>query len=93
MTSSSSSTNTPSTSAGSAGPQRKSKHALAKMMLQTLEEVCATENVDRDEGVEALLTRCIQDMQDQRGSNFARDYLQFELSSLGSGGLYDVQKR
>lgn len=73
--------------------QRKSKHALAKQVLQILEADCAAHTVDRDEGVEALLTLCIQDMQLQRGSNFARDYLQFELGSLGSGGLYDVQKR
>ncbi len=73
--------------------QRKSKHALAKLMLQALEADCAAEAVDRDEGVEALLTSCIQDMQRQRGSDFTREYLQFELSSLGSGGLYDVQKR
>ncbi len=75
-----------------AGP-RKSKHALAKLMLQTLETECAAETVDRDEGVEALLTACILDMQSHRGSSFARDYLQYELSSLGSGDMYDVQKR
>lgn len=75
-----------------AGP-RKSKHALAKLMLETLEAGCHAEAVDRGEGVEALLTACILDMQSQRGSRVAREYLQFELSSLGSGDMYDVQKR
>lgn len=72
---------------------RKSKHALAKLMLHTLEAGCATEEVDRDEGVEALLTACILDMQNQRGSSFTREYLDYELSSLSSGDMYDVQKR
>lgn len=83
---------TPETAQPPSG-SRKSKHALAKLTLQALEASCVAEAVDRNEGVEALLTACIQDMQKQRSSSFTRDYLQFELSSLGSSDLYDVQKR
>jgi len=73
--------------------ERKSKHALAKLWLLAVAVDCNTHAVDRNEGVEALLTACILDMQERRGSSFTRDYLRYELSSLGSADVYDVQKR
>lgn len=70
-----------------------SKHAYAKQVLEEHQRGCHALGLDPDEGLEALLTWCIQKMQSQRGGNFARDYVQYELSALGSGSLYDVQKR
>ena len=81
------------TEASQATQATMSKHGLAKRCLQQLQADSAAQGLDPIETLEALLTWSIQELQSQRGSNHARDYLQFELSSLGSGGMYDVQKR
>lgn len=70
-----------------------SKHELAKQALHRLREESLAMSINPDEAVEALLTWCIEDMKTLRGPDHARSYVEYELSCIGSGGVFEIQKR
>lgn len=70
-----------------------SKYSIAKASIERTACEANKASIDRDDAVEALLTLCIQDMKAQRGSDYTRNYLSYELDSVGSGGVFEIQKR
>lgn len=70
-----------------------SKYAIAKTVITQAALAASEAGIDRDDAIEALMTMCIQDMKDQRGSAYTRDYLSYELDSCSAGGVYEIQKR
>ena len=70
-----------------------SKYAIAKRLIGTIVGEADTEAMDRHDVVEALMTLCIQDMLQHKGPDYTRDYLRYELDSVGAGGVFEIQKR
>ncbi|MFK7912461.1 MAG: hypothetical protein AB8B93_00990 [Pseudomonadales bacterium] len=70
-----------------------SKYSIAKELIATTTDSASQAGIDRDDAIEALMTLCIQDMKEQRGSDYTKSYLRYELDSVGSGGVYEIQKR
>lgn len=69
-----------------------SKYGLAKELLTNLSrraEQCALTVSDAEE---ALLISVIQSMKSDRGDAYLRGILQYEIDSLGSGGVYEIQR-
>jgi len=70
-----------------------SKHKLAKAALAEMRERCVEQGIDPNEAVEALLTWCIEDMKVEQGKDHTRSYVQYELDCVGSGDVYEIQRR
>lgn len=70
-----------------------SKYAVAKEIISRIPGLAEAAQLDRDDVVEALMTLCVQDMKEHRGGDYTRSYLSYELDSVGSGGVYEIQKR
>ena len=70
-----------------------SKYAVSKRVISIAEREASEENLDRNDVIEALMTTCIQDMKDNRGASYTRDYLAYELDSVGADGVFEIQKR
>ena len=69
-----------------------SKYALAKTAVQDLDQVAAQNNIDAQEAHEALLVTLVQVLKEDAGAAHVRGFLQYELDTLGSGGLHDITR-
>jgi len=70
-----------------------SKHSIAKEALAALAVRCEEESIDYAETLEALTTWCVRDLTSMRGPQYSRDYVRYELDSIGFGGLFEIQRR
>ncbi len=68
------------------------KYGLAKEALQWLADNAGEVPVTVDEAEEALLISLIQNMKENRGRDYLRGVLQYEIDSLGSGGVYEIAR-
>ena len=70
-----------------------SKYALAKTQLeQTLDEA-TNQGLSQGDVVEALIVLAIQESIKLRGADDTRSYLEYEVSSISSGGVHEIQRR
>ena len=69
-----------------------SKYSLAKELIAELSGKAEQSSVDPDEAHEALLISLVQQMKDDRGVDYIRSILQYEIDSLGSGGTFEIQR-
>ena len=69
-----------------------SKYALAKAALAQLSEAAAAHNVEEGDAQVALLIEVIQSLRTQPSVQDLRGLLQYEIDSLGSGGVHEIQR-
>lgn len=69
-----------------------SKYGLAKRVIRDLEGQAKTMAIDGMDAQEALLISLVQTLKEGRGVEHIRGILRYEIDSLGSGGLYEVQR-
>ena len=69
-----------------------SKYSLAKQVILDLEATAQGAGIEAEEVQEALLVSLVQTLKDSRGANYVRGTLQYELDSLGSGGVHEIAR-
>ena len=69
-----------------------SKYSLAKALISELDGKAEGEGVEPSEAQEALLISLVQNLKDNRGVDYIRSILQYEIDSLGSGGQFEIQR-
>ena len=69
-----------------------SKYGLAKRVIRDLDGMAEAISIDRDDAQEALLISLVQTLKESRGVEHIRGILRYELDSLGSGSVYEIQR-
>lgn len=69
-----------------------SKYGLAKRVIRDLDGQASTMSIDCMDAQEALLVSLVQTLKEGKGSEHIRGILRYELDSLGSGGMYEIQR-
>ena len=69
-----------------------SKYSLAKQVILDLEATAQGAGIEAEEVQEALLVSLVQTLKDSRGADYVRGTLQYELDSLGSGGVHEIAR-
>jgi hypothetical protein len=69
-----------------------SKYGLAKAAIEKLDAAAKDDNIDVVDAQEALVVSLVQTLKELGGVEFVRGVLKYELESLGSGGLYEIQR-
>ena len=69
-----------------------SKYGLAKQVILDLEATAQGAGIDAEEVQEALLVSLVQTLKDSRGADYVRGTLQYELDSLGNGGVHEIAR-
>lgn len=70
-----------------------SKYGLAKDAIAQLNDAAASSGIDAADAQEALLISLVQTLKELRGADNLRGVLQYEVDSLGSGGVHEIQRR
>ncbi len=69
------------------------KYALAKMQLEQLLDEATNQGLKQGDVIEALIVLAIQQSVELRGAEDTKSYLEYEVSSIGSGGVHEIQRR
>ncbi len=69
-----------------------SKYALAKDTLASMDERAGGAGLDTADVQEAMLVTLVQALKEARGPDYLRGVLQYEIDSLGSGGVYEIAR-
>ena len=69
-----------------------SKYTLAADTIQHLAKRASPLAIDSVDAQEALLFSLIQTLREENGSKYVKDILQYEIDSLGSSDLYEIQR-
>lgn len=69
-----------------------SKYSLAKQVILDLEATAQGAGIEAEEVQVALLVSLVQTLKDSRGADYVRGTLQYELDSLGSGGVHEIAR-
>lgn len=70
-----------------------SKYSIAKQQIQNTIDCAKEAGIDGVEALEALTVMLVQELKSGRGADHTRQFLQYEIDSLGSGGFFEIQKR
>lgn len=70
-----------------------SKYALAKALIEELAQRSGEAGLEPNDVEEALLISLVQSLKARRGASEVRSILQYEIDSLGSGDVYEIQRR
>lgn len=70
-----------------------SKYGLAKELIETLAARAREAGLDPGDVEEAMLISLVQSLKAARGAADVRSILQYEIDSLGSGDVYEIQRR
>ena len=68
------------------------KYGLAKELIAILDKRARDEALNTEDAEEALLVSIIQSLKGHKGVEYLRGILQYEIDSLGSGGVYEIQR-
>ena len=69
-----------------------SKYGVAKELIEAAHEKAAATGIDTEDVMEATLVLLVQELKPLRGVASLRSFLQYEIDSLGSGGVYEIQR-
>ena len=69
------------------------KYSIAKEVLEQVAAQAQSEGVAEDEVQEALMILIIQNLAKVRDAGNVKSLLQYEMDSLSSGGVYEIQRR
>jgi len=70
-----------------------SKYALAKTQIANLLDEATIQGLRHGDVIEALIVQAIQESIQLRGAEDTRSYLEYEVSSISSGGVHEIQRR
>jgi len=70
-----------------------SKYTIAKTQLEQLLDAATSQGVKQGDVIEAMIVLAIQESIKLRGADDTRSYLEYEVSSIGSGGFHEIQRR
>lgn len=70
-----------------------SKYTLAKEQISSLLNEATVQGVKHGDVIEALIVLAIQESITLRGAADTLSYLEYEVSSIGSGGVHEIQRR
>ncbi len=69
-----------------------SKYALAKELIASINESATANNLSAHDVQEATLVMLVQALKAAGGADYTRGILQYEIDSLGSGGVYEIAR-
>lgn len=69
-----------------------SKYSLANEIIANLDGQADAQNIDPVDAQEALFVLLVQALKGNRGADYMRGILQYEIDSLGSGGVYEIAR-
>ncbi|MEM9622198.1 MAG: hypothetical protein AAF993_11145 [Pseudomonadota bacterium] len=69
-----------------------SKYALANQLIEQLQSSSGQHKLDTPDVEEATLVMLVQALKSSKGADYTRGILQYELDSLGSGGVYEIAR-
>jgi len=69
------------------------KYGLAKDLIEACNAQSDAAGIDPGDAQEALLISLIQTLKALRGPIALKSVLQYEVDSLGSGGVHEIQRR
>ena len=69
-----------------------SKYGLAKRVIRDLDGQAKMMAIESMDAQEALLISLVQTLKEGRGADHIRGILRYELDSLGSSGMYEIQR-
>lgn len=68
------------------------KYELAQTMIDTLTSRAQLESIEVPDACEAALILLVQNLKASRGVDYVHGLLRYEIDSLGSGGVFEVQR-
>ena len=69
-----------------------SKYGLANESIETLNAAASSANIDCGDVQEAMLVTLVQALKQERGVDYLRSFLQYEIDMLGSGSLHEIPR-
>ncbi len=69
-----------------------SKYSIANELVATAREKAEAAGLDSTDVHEATLVMLVQALKESRGAQNTRGILQYEIDSLGSGGVYEIAR-
>ena len=66
---------------------------MAKEVLAVTAAQCESAGLELEDVQEALLVLLVQELKERKGADNTKSILQYEVDSLGSGGVHEVQRR
>ncbi len=70
-----------------------SKYQIAKEIIEQAGAQASSAGLDASDVHEAMLISLVQSLKASRGADNLRGVLQYEIDSLGSGSVYEIQRR
>ncbi len=69
-----------------------SKYGIANEAIAQINDQAAANGVDPADAQEATIVMLVQALKESRGVDATRGILQYEIDSLGSGGVYEIAR-
>ena len=69
-----------------------SKYGIANDLIAQIEPLAGENNLEPADVHEATIVMLVQALKDAKGPDFVRSILQYEMDSLGSGGVYEIAR-
>lgn len=69
-----------------------SKYGIANEIIADIASRSQQHNLDAADAQEATLVMLVQALKETRGRDYTRGVLQYEIDSLGSGGVYEIAR-
>ena len=69
-----------------------SKYGIANELIAKIESRSSEASLDAADVQEATIVMLVQALKDARGPAYVRSMLQYEIDSLGSGGVYEIAR-
>ena len=69
-----------------------SKYGVAKEVIAQAKTRAQAEGLDPADVLEATVVSLVQELKDASGPGYVRGVLQYEIDSLGSGGVYEIAR-
>ena len=69
-----------------------SKYSIANELVAAAQERAEAAGLDTADVHEATLVMLVQALKESRGPQTTRGILQYEIDSLGSGGVYEIAR-
>lgn len=69
-----------------------SKYGIANEIIAEIDSQSELNNLDAADVQEATLVMLVQALKEARGRDYTRGVLQYEIDSLGSGGVYEIAR-
>ncbi len=69
-----------------------SKYGIANDLIAQVSPLAAEHSLDSADVHEATIVMLVQALKEAKGPDYVRGILQYEMDSLGSGGVYEIAR-